>query len=111
MADLVIEDVTVVTMDPDRRVLDDAWVAVAGDRIEALGTGAPPPAERVIAGRGGVVMPGMVSSHQHVIDVLLRGGLEQDRSLFDWLVNVYFAGTSAYTPEDCALAATLTLAE
>jgi cytosine/adenosine deaminase-related metal-dependent hydrolase len=111
MADLLIDDVTVVTMDPARRVLDDAWIAVTGGRIEALGTGAPPPAARTVAGRGGVVMPGMVSTHQHVIDVLLRGGLEQDRTLFDWLVNVYFAGTSAYTPEDCALAAQLTLSE
>lgn len=112
MPDRLIERVTVVTMDPQRRVLEDAWVLIRGDRIQALGTGAPPPgAASVIDGRGGVVTPGFVSTHQHVIDILLRGGLEQDRSLFDWLINVYFAGTSAYTPEDCGLAVRLNMAE
>jgi cytosine/adenosine deaminase-related metal-dependent hydrolase len=110
--DHLIKGVTVVTMDPERRILRDGWVAIAGDRIEAVGTGAPPPgADHVVDGRGGVVTPGFVSTHQHVIDVLLRGGLEQDRTLFDWLVNVYFAGTSVYTPDDCGLAVELNLAE
>lgn len=111
MAELVIDNVALLTMDRERRVIDDGWVAVSGDRIDALGSGEAPAAERRIDGRGGVVMPGMVSTHQHVIDVLLRGGLEQDRTLFDWLINVYFAGTSVYTPEDCGLAATLNLTE
>jgi atrazine chlorohydrolase/5-methylthioadenosine/S-adenosylhomocysteine deaminase/melamine deaminase len=112
MADTVIENVTVLTMDPERRILEDAWLSVSGDAIEEIGTGEPPPgATRVIDGRGGVVTPGFVSTHQHVIDVLLRGGLEQDRTLFDWLINVYHAGTSAYTPEDCALAVRLNMAE
>lgn len=111
MADLLVENVTVVTMDSDRRILDNGWVAITGQRIDALGDGVAPDAARKIDGRGGVVIPGLISTHQHVIDVLLRGGLEQDRSLFDWLVNVYYAGTSAYTPEDCAIAATLNLAE
>lgn len=111
MPDLVLDDVTLVTMDPDRRILEDGWISVSDGRIAGIGSGAPPAADRHIDGRGGVAMPGMISTHQHVIDVLLRGGLEQDRSLFDWLVNVYFGGTSAYRPEDCGLAATLTLAE
>jgi len=111
MVDLVIDDVSLVTMDASRAILHDAFISVQGRKIHSLGTGPPPPARRLIAGRGGVVMPGMISTHQHVIDVLLRGGLEQDRSLFDWLVNVYFAGTSAYTPADCVLGATLGLSE
>jgi atrazine chlorohydrolase/5-methylthioadenosine/S-adenosylhomocysteine deaminase/melamine deaminase len=99
-------------MDPDRRIVEDAWLSVSGDAIEEIGTGEPPQgATRVIDGRGGVVTPGFVSTHQHVIDVLLRGGLEQDRTLFDWLINVYLAGTSAYTPEDCRLAVHLNMAE
>jgi cytosine/adenosine deaminase-related metal-dependent hydrolase len=109
--DVVIEDVAIVTMDAERRILRDAWIAISGNRIDALGEGAPPAGRRTIDGRGGVVMPGMISTHQHVIDALLRGGLEQDRTLFDWLINVYYAGTSAYTPEDCQTAATLNLAE
>ena len=109
--DLVIEAVSLLTMDQDRMIVADGFIAVADGRIHSLGAGPGPSAARVIDGRGGVVMPGMISTHQHVIDVLLRGGLEVDRSLFDWLINVYFAGTSAYTPADCALAAMLGLSE
>src|SRR5688572_30127487 len=103
MVDTRIDGATILTMDPRRRILEDGWIAVSGNRIEALGTAdqAPPGAERVIDGRRAVVTPGFISTHQHAIDVLLRGGLEQDRTLFDWLVNVYFAGASTYTPEDC----------
>ncbi|HET8672670.1 MAG TPA: amidohydrolase [Thermoleophilaceae bacterium] len=113
MADTLIEGATILTMDPERRILEDGWIAVSADRIEAIGTAGEdaPHAERVIEGRRAVVTPGLISTHQHVIDVLLRGGLEQDRTLFDWLVNVYFAGTSAYTPEDCGLAVRLNMAE
>jgi cytosine/adenosine deaminase-related metal-dependent hydrolase len=112
MSDVLIKGVTALTMDPERRILDDAWISISADRIEAIGTGeAPQGAAQIIDGQGGVVTPGFVSTHQHVIDILLRGGLEQDRTLFDWLVNVYYAGTSAYTPEDCALAVRLNMAE
>jgi cytosine/adenosine deaminase-related metal-dependent hydrolase len=110
-AELVISDVSIVSMDSRRPVLHEAWIAVTGREITALGTGSPPPGHRVIDGRGGVVMPGMVSAHQHVIDSLLRGGIEQERTLLDWLLNVYYAGTSAYTPADCQVATQLTLSE
>jgi cytosine/adenosine deaminase-related metal-dependent hydrolase len=111
--DLLIEDVTVLTMDAERRTIPHGWISVAGNRIEAVGEGEPPPAEgaRRIRGRGGLAMPGLISTHQHVIDSLLRGGLEQDRDLVDWLINVLYGGLSAYTPEDCRLGATLTVTE
>jgi cytosine/adenosine deaminase-related metal-dependent hydrolase len=111
--ELLIEDVTVLTMDAERRTIPHGWISVADNRIEAVGQGEPPPAEgaRRIRGRGGLAMPGLISTHQHVIDSLLRGGLEQDRDLVDWLINALYGGLSAYTPEDCRLAATLTVTE
>lgn len=113
MADIVIDNVTLVTMDSERRVIPNGWVAMTGNTIDALGDGAPDRVDGAehIDGRGGVAMPGMISTHQHVIDALLRGGLEQNRNLMDWLVNVYYAGTSAYRPEDAAVAAKLNMAE
>lgn len=113
MADLIIDNVTVLTMDADRRVLPVGWISITGGAIEQVGEGSAEgmEANERIDGRGGVAMPGLVSTHQHVIDALLRGGIEQDRNLMDWLVNVYYAGTSAYRPEDTALAATVNMAE
>ncbi|MDQ1654730.1 MAG: 5-methylthioadenosine/S-adenosylhomocysteine deaminase [Cryptosporangiaceae bacterium] len=112
MPDLVITNVTAVTMDGQRRILRNAWISVTGNRIEAIGEGEPQagPA-RVIDGRGGVALPGFISTHQHLIDSLVRGGLQQDRNLIDWLINVYYGAISAYRPEDCATAVTLNVAE
>lgn len=111
VADLVVDEVTLVTMDSARRVLPRAWLAVEGARISALGVDEPPPARRRFGGHGGVVTPGFVNTHQHVVDSLLRGGLEADRSLLDWGTNVYYPGVSAYRPEDVELAVSLNLAE
>ena len=113
MADTAIDNVTLLTMDPERRIISNGWIVVTGNRIEALGSGAPGSiaARERIDGKGGVVMPGFISTHQHVIDVLLRGGLEQDRNLMDWVVNIYYGGVAAYSPEDCQTAVRLNLAE
>jgi cytosine/adenosine deaminase-related metal-dependent hydrolase len=113
MADLSIENVTIVTMNPAREIIPNGYVTITGNRIEALGKGTPdgPPATERIDGKGGVVLPGFISSHQHVSDALIRGGLEQDRNLFDWFLNVYYGGLSAYTVEDCRIAAQLNISE
>ncbi|MGD9764636.1 MAG: amidohydrolase family protein [Candidatus Binatia bacterium] len=113
MADLLIENVTVLTMDPTRRIIPNGYVTVTGNRIEVVGSGKPEreSAKERIDGNGGVLTPGFISTHQHLIDSLMRGGLEQDRNLFDWFLNVYYGGLAAYTPEDCGLAARLNVAE
>ncbi|MCX4240620.1 amidohydrolase [Paraliomyxa miuraensis] len=101
-------------MNPARQIIQDGWISVTGNLIDGIGEGnymGPAPAVEHINGHHGVLMPGMISTHQHVIDSLIRGGLEVDRGLFDWLVNVYYAGTSAYTPDDCAIAAKLNVSE
>jgi cytosine/adenosine deaminase-related metal-dependent hydrolase len=113
MREIVISNVSLLTMDPARQIIERGWIAIRDGRIDDLGAGAyegPEPVEH-IEGNGGVVLPGLISAHQHVIDSLIRGGAEVDRGLFDWLVNVFYAGLSAYTPEDCAIAARLNMAE
>jgi cytosine/adenosine deaminase-related metal-dependent hydrolase len=37
MSDLLIRHVTAVTLDPERRVLDDVAIALSADRIAAIG--------------------------------------------------------------------------
>jgi atrazine chlorohydrolase/5-methylthioadenosine/S-adenosylhomocysteine deaminase/melamine deaminase len=113
MADLVIDNATILTMDPERRIIPNGYLAITGNRIERIGSGRPegPPAKERIDGRGGLVAPGFISAHQHIGDALVRGGLEQDRNLFDWFLNIYYGALSAYTTEDCKIAARLNLAE
>src|SRR5262245_56028969 len=108
--DLVVDNATVLTMDPERRVLPVATVAVQDDRIVAVGeepAGGRTSATRRIDGSGKVLMPGFVNAHTHAIHNLLRGGLSDDRVLYDWLLNVLYPGVLAYRAEDARIAARL----
>lgn len=74
--DVLISGGTVVTMDPERRVIPDGMVAVKDRRIVALGdraSGAHPRASRVIDAGGCLVAPGLVDAHNHPIHFLSKG--------------------------------------
>jgi len=91
-ADLVIENGTVLTMDPDNRVIEDGFVAVRGDTLAAVGAAPPgeaPEAARRIDARGGLVLPGLVNAHTHAAMTLFRG-LADDLPLMEWLEQYIF---------------------
>ncbi len=87
---LVIDSAYVVTLDPERREIADGHVVVAGTRIVAVGTGPAPAYEgaRVIDGRGCLLTPGFVNTHQHLYQWVTRG-LAPDATLFEWLTTLY----------------------
>jgi cytosine/adenosine deaminase-related metal-dependent hydrolase len=69
MTDILIKHATVITMDPERRVIEDGAIAVAEDRIEAVGT-----TEEVSRGRSPTevidatrmaCLPGLIDCHAH----------------------------------------------
>jgi atrazine chlorohydrolase/5-methylthioadenosine/S-adenosylhomocysteine deaminase/melamine deaminase len=108
--DLVVRDATAVTVDQQRRVLPNASIEVRDGRISAIRSGEERgtfDAGRVIDGRGMVALPGFVNAHTHAIHNLLRGGLSDDRVLYDWLLNVLYPGVLAYTKDDARTAAEL----
>lgn len=74
--DLLIDNGTVITMDPQRRVLENASVAVTGDRIVAVGPADElraryQPRQTINAHRK-AVLPGLIDSHAHAGHALLR---------------------------------------
>ena len=90
---LIVTNATVITMDPQRRVIQDGAVAVDGADIVAVGT-APDIGRRfhsadTIDAAGQVVMPGLINTHGHVPMVLYRG-LADDLPLEQWLQNYIF---------------------
>jgi 5-methylthioadenosine/S-adenosylhomocysteine deaminase len=70
--DLVIRCGHVVTMDPELGDIPDGDVLVAGGRIAAVGTGLDAPGTREIDARGMIVAPGLVDTHWHMWNTLLR---------------------------------------
>ena len=108
---ILIEHAVVVTLDPARRVLRDGSVLVDGPRILQVDVSdavrAPRPPERVIDGRGRLILPGFVDTHVHLSEHLSRGLIPDevpvDRYVPDWYVPLY----AAITPEEEAAAAQL----
>ena len=71
---ILLEQVTAVTMDPARPVLPCAYVVVEGSKIRSVDTQRPQGSfDRVIDGRGKVLMPGLVNAHTHLPMTLMRG--------------------------------------
>jgi 5-methylthioadenosine/S-adenosylhomocysteine deaminase len=103
MADILIKNGFVVTMDGDRRVIEDGAVAVEGSRIVDVGrTGDVAKmhrAEKVIDAKGKMVMPGLINTHDHLFQVLYKS-LGDDLELFGWVNSVI--SVSEYLKEkDC----------
>lgn len=91
-ADWLISARYVITMDAERRVIDNGAVAVKQNRIIAVGTAAEINAKyqgkRVDAGEA-ILAPGFINTHTHAAMSLMRG-IADDRSLQDWLENFIF---------------------
>lgn len=115
MIDLLIKGGKILTMDEGRTIIQDGAVAIKDNKIEAVGENATISAkykaDKVIDAKGKLIMPGFINVHTHVMQVLLRGGVSQDKELYDWLFNVLYSGLSKYTGEDAAIATNLYCAE
>ena len=82
----------VVTMDDERREIDNGAIFVRGNVIEQVGATAdlPQQADDVIDASGQVVMPGLVNTHHHMYQSLTRViPTAQNGELFNWLTNLY----------------------
>lgn len=101
MADIIITNGIVVTMDPQRRVIENGAVAIDKDRIVAVGT-----TEEVLAAHRAtttidasrkIVMPGLIDGHAHAGHGLIKtmGGGDSDA----WYEACHKAYTVASTPE------------
>src|SRR3989304_6337725 len=104
MRSLLIRDGIVLPCDGDfRQSLTPGYVLVRGERIEAVGAGAPPEqiaagADEVIHADGRVVMPGLINAHTHLFQTFMRG-LADDKPLLRWLEAAIWPGALAMTEE------------
>ena len=108
---ILFEHVTAVTMDEERRVLKDAFVAVEGAKIASVGPERPEGTfDRVIDGAGKVLMPGLINCHTHVAMTLLRG-YGGGHDLQHWLHDYIFPAEAKLDETCVAAGAALGMAE
>ncbi|MET1073756.1 MAG: amidohydrolase family protein [Umezawaea sp.] len=100
---LLIRGATLLTMDPDVGDFDRGDVLVDGDRVTAVAAHLDPegPTE-VLDATGCIVIPGLVDTHRHMWQALLRG-CAPDHTLADYFTHVLGVIGPTLTPRDVHL--------
>ena len=105
--DLLVKNGTIVTMDGERRILEDGVIAVRGDAILFVGTQSDflsqfpkgITAKQTIDAKGKLVLPGFINGHTHVPMTLFRG-LHDDVTLDEWLRKYIFPAEAKNVTEE-----------
>jgi len=105
--DVLIKNAMIVTMDPERRVIEDGVIGVNGDSIAFVGTATELQAQSMrertaketIDAKGKLIIPGLINGHTHIPMVLMRG-LIDDVTLDDWLRKYIFPAEAKNVTED-----------
>jgi 5-methylthioadenosine/S-adenosylhomocysteine deaminase len=101
--ELLVLGGTLVSMDKQRRVIQDAGVAVAGGRIVAVGTrreiASQFSAAQTVEANGKLIVPGLINGHTHIPMTLFRG-LADDLDLQEWLTKYIFPAEAKNVSEE-----------
>ncbi|MFN8453253.1 MAG: 8-oxoguanine deaminase [Anaerolineae bacterium] len=102
-----------VTIDDQRRVIQNGWLLTKNNMITAIGnTGEPTPeADKVLDATGHIVLPGLINTHHHFFQSMLRNvPALQNLALFPWLKELYLL-MGSLTDEMVYASSRLALAE
>ncbi|GAB6878672.1 amidohydrolase family protein [Halorubrum gandharaense] len=99
---LLVQDGTVVSVDPEIGVLEHGDVYVENGLIVEVGEGLTADDATVIDAEGSVVAPGFVNSHLHTWQAGVRG-VAGDWTFMDYLDTMLGEVSSHYEPEDAYL--------
>ena len=104
----LIKNALIVTMNEQREILDGNLL-VAGDRIKAIGR-EEFAADLVIEAQGQVLIPGLIQTHVHLCQAILRGQAD-DLELLDWLKTRIWPLEGAHDAESVYCSALLGIGE
>ena len=107
---MIFENATLITMNPRREIITNAALAVEGDRIAAVGKTREIvekfPAKKRIDCNGNLILPGLVDTHVHLAQAMIRGCAD-DLGLLDWLFKRVWVLQGNYSFEDGRASAAL----
>lgn len=91
VADILVHNGTILTMDEKNTVIPDGLIAISGNTIRSIGKDKKGSitAKRELDAEGGLILPGLINCHTHAAMTLFRG-LADDLPLMDWLNNYIF---------------------
>jgi cytosine/adenosine deaminase-related metal-dependent hydrolase len=112
MSSILVSGGIVITMDPHRRIIRNGSVSVLDDRICEVGKTSEinSTADLKIDAEGMLVLPGLIDTHVHLAQALIRGCAD-DASLIDWLQKYVWPLQGNFDDEDGKTSAELCMLE
>lgn len=125
MASVLYQHATIITVNTDREIILDGAILTIGSRIALVDTCAAVLSDptfvrlsnpendsklRVVDLTGRIIIPGLINTHCHTIQSILRG-LAEDLWLHPWMCDAIWPLEASYGQEDGYHAARLTTAE
>jgi len=114
MSSILIFNGILVTMDARRRVIKDGAMRIEGSRITQIGklsdVKREPRAEIELDASGMLIMPGLIDTHVHMAQALLRGCAD-DASFIDWLQKYVWPLQGNFEEQDGKASAELCILE
>ena len=108
MADLIVANAYVVTLNRGRQIYSDGAIAIEGNSIVAVGPTAEVlkshDAVQVIDAEGMIAIPGLIDGHHHP-NQYLSNGIGDDVDIFTLLYKRLYPYEAALTPEQAYLSA------
>ena len=102
MMELRIENATIIPMTAREKILKDGRIHIKEGKIIEVSSGKKRRANekaKYINGAGMIIIPGLINTHVHLFQTLIRGKLD-NLLLLDWLKEIYAVG-KVLTAKDC----------
>lgn len=107
---MIYENAVILTMNPQRQIFAPGAVVVRGNRFVAVGKSREiieqHPHEERINCNGNLMLPGLIDTHVHQAQAMIRGCAD-DLGLIDWLTRRVWVMQGNYTVEDGRASAAL----
>ena len=109
--DLLIKGGTILTMDPEYKVIEEGRIAIQGNRVIQVGNKDDPEinsfdAKEVIDAKNSLILPGLINCHTHAAMSCFRG-MADDLTLNEWLNKYIFPAEAKFVTKEMVYFGTL----